>query len=55
MAEEIKASGGSAVAAQVDVRNVESINKLIEKVIADNGRIDALIYNAGRGGFSKIT
>jgi 3-oxoacyl-[acyl-carrier protein] reductase len=44
---EIAAAGGKAHAQGVDVASRESIEKLIASVMADHGRIDVLVNNAG--------
>jgi 3-oxoacyl-[acyl-carrier protein] reductase len=44
---EIVAAGGKAHAQAVDVASRESIEKLIASVMAEHGRIDVLVNNAG--------
>jgi len=46
-AEEINASGGSAVGVAVDVSSTESTLKLVEQTLDKFGQVDALINNAG--------
>ncbi|OPY61115.1 MAG: 3-oxoacyl-(acyl-carrier-protein) reductase FabG [Syntrophorhabdaceae bacterium PtaU1.Bin034] len=46
-AEEIKASGGSALGVGVDVSSRESTRHMAQKVLQAFGRIDALVNNAG--------
>ena len=46
---EVESSGGEAVAATADVRNVESIRKAADSVRQKLGPIDVLIANAGIG------
>src|SRR5438128_479802 len=45
--EEIKASGGKAVGYKVDVSLQDQTRELMDKVVAEYGRIDILINNAG--------
>ncbi len=47
LVEEIKAAGGVAQAFQGDVAQVGTANTIVEKVIADWGRLDILVNNAG--------
>jgi len=47
VAREIKESGGTAYAKQVDVRNPKSVDDLIQWTISTLGHIDAVIYNPG--------
>ena len=44
---QIKASGGEAIGFYVDVRDLESINKMVVAVMAKYGRIDTMVNNAG--------
>lgn len=44
---DILAEGGKAKAYPVDVTNQEAINAMVEAILADYGRIDVLINNAG--------
>jgi thioester reductase-like protein len=45
---EIEALGGSAHAYSADLSNMESIERLIEQLLADHPKIDMLVNNAGR-------
>ena len=45
-AEELAEAGGSVTAIQADVANNEDVRVMVDKVIADYGRIDILINNA---------
>ena len=51
LADEIKAAGGQAEAGQVDALNENEIDSYLQKVIADNGRLD-IVYN-GIGSYYK--
>jgi citronellol/citronellal dehydrogenase len=44
---EIRASGGRALPVQVDVRDEDAIRNMVERAIAEFGRIDILVNNAG--------
>lgn len=43
----ITASGGEAKAVQCDGKEVEAVNKLVQDILAQNGRLDILVNNAG--------
>ncbi|HEY4451064.1 MAG TPA: SDR family oxidoreductase, partial [Solirubrobacteraceae bacterium] len=45
---EIVAAGGTAYVYSADLADVESIERLLERVLADHRSIDALVNNAGR-------
>lgn len=47
LVQEVAQAGGTAVAFQGDVAKSESANQIVEKVLADWGRIDVLVNNAG--------
>ena len=42
LAEEIKAAGGHAEAAKVDALNETEIDHFLQKVVAENGKLDAV-------------
>jgi NAD(P)-dependent dehydrogenase (short-subunit alcohol dehydrogenase family) len=50
----IETSGGTAVVAPTDVRDPADVAALIQRALAVNGRIDALVNNAGVGGAPSI-
>jgi short-subunit dehydrogenase len=50
----IEASGGTAVVVPTDVRDPGDVRSLVERAAAVNGRIDALVNNAGVGGSSSV-
>ncbi|HWB90993.1 MAG TPA: SDR family oxidoreductase [Puia sp.] len=45
--EEIKQTGGNAIAVQADIRNPAEVRALFDKGIAEFGRIDVVVNNAG--------
>ena len=45
--EEIRAAGGKAFGIRCDISQVEQIREMVDKVVADHGRIDILVNNAG--------
>jgi NAD(P)-dependent dehydrogenase (short-subunit alcohol dehydrogenase family) len=47
LAEEIKANGGRAEAARVDALKETEIDEFLQKVVADNGRLDAVFNGIG--------
>jgi len=49
-AREINDSGGAALGLTVDIASAESIQRLVDRVIADYGRIDILVNNAATAG-----
>ena len=51
MAEEIEANGGSAEAGKVDALNETGIDSYLQKVVADNGKLD-MVFN-GIGSYYK--
>jgi len=46
---EIEAAGGSAIGIEVDVCDEAAVNAMVERVIAEWGRVDILVANAGGG------
>lgn len=49
-AAQIRDSGGMAIAAGVDVASSEQVSALVDRTVAQYGRIDVLYANAGVGG-----
>ncbi len=47
LAQELKASGGNAKAAKVDALNENEIDTFLEKVIAENGKLDIVFNGIG--------
>jgi len=47
MVEEIESSGREALILQVDVTDIEDINKMMKEILSRFGRIDVLVNNAG--------
>lgn len=47
MTREIIEAGGDATALQVDVRDVENIDAMVQQVVERYGRLDVLVYNSG--------
>jgi len=45
--EDIKELGSDAVAMKFDISSMDEVNKNVEKIITDYGRIDVLVNNAG--------
>lgn len=54
LAEEIRESGGKALAIQTDVSRVEEVDRLFEIALQQYQRLDWLINNAGAGLFASI-
>src|SRR6476646_10459929 len=46
-ADEIRALGRRAIAVPTDVRNEESVQRMIERAVDELGRLDILVNNAG--------
>ena len=46
-AEEIRAKGRKSLAVRTDVRLADQVSNLVEKSVAEFGRIDILVNNAG--------
>ncbi|WP_409341390.1 SDR family NAD(P)-dependent oxidoreductase [Paenibacillus sp. MBLB4367] len=53
-AEEIRSAGGSALFIQADVTNPDSVKAMVDRVIAEYGRIDVLFNNAGISGVGAL-
>ena len=49
LAREIRSGGGSADAAKVDALNETEIDNFLEKVVEDNGKLDAVFNGIGAG------
>jgi NAD(P)-dependent dehydrogenase (short-subunit alcohol dehydrogenase family) len=47
VAEEARAAGGQAIAAEVNVSDRSSVDALVERALGEYGRLDILINNAG--------
>lgn len=47
-AEEVTAAGGTAYVHPCDLTDMEAIDKLVTEVLAQHGRVDVLVNNAGR-------
>lgn len=48
--EEVKRLGGKAIAVQADVTSLDSVKAMVAKGVAEFGRIDVLVNNAGSAG-----
>ncbi|UUZ93160.1 SDR family oxidoreductase [Paenibacillus sp. P25] len=53
-ADEIVKAGGSASFIQADVTDPESVKTMVDRIIAEHGRIDVLFNNAGVSGVGAI-
>lgn len=47
VAEEVKAAGGEALPIQIDLRDDETVIKMVEDTVTQWGRVDILVNNAG--------
>lgn len=54
VARRVETNGGAAVVVPTDVRQPAAVYALVERARAVNGRIDALINNAGIGGVASV-
>ncbi|KAK5056109.1 hypothetical protein LTR84_012662 [Exophiala bonariae] len=54
VAREITDAGGSALALEVDVRNTDAVEALVNETVRRLGRLDVLIYNSGAIWWSAI-
>ncbi|HZG77512.1 MAG TPA: SDR family NAD(P)-dependent oxidoreductase, partial [Paenibacillus sp.] len=52
--DEITAAGGKAAFYQADVTNPEQVKAMVERIVADHGRIDVLFNNAGVSGVGML-
>ena len=46
---EIRAGGGTAIGIEVDVCDERAVNAMVERVVAEWGRVDVMVCNAGGG------
>lgn len=46
---EIQAGGGSAIGIEVDVCDEKAVMAMVQRVVAERGRVDVLVANAGGG------
>jgi NAD(P)-dependent dehydrogenase (short-subunit alcohol dehydrogenase family) len=51
---EIREAGGDAHAITVDVRDLDSVQKMVEETVKVYGRLDVLIYNSGAIWWSSV-
>ena len=47
-AREIRARGGDCAHYTVDLRDLEACDRLVEQILADHGKVDVLVNNAGK-------
>jgi len=53
-AEEIRSAGGKALFLPADVTNPDSVKPMVDRIIAEYGRIDVLFNNAGISGVGAL-
>lgn len=53
-AEEIRSAGGKALFIPADVTNPDSVKPMVDRIIAEYGRIDVLFNNAGISGVGAL-
>lgn len=54
VAREINEAGGHALALQVDVRDPDQINDLVNEVVKRLGKVDVVVYNSGAIWWSAV-
>jgi len=53
VADEIKEAGGQASAIKTDVTKFEEVEALVARAVADHGKLDVIVNNAGIGGANQ--
>lgn len=51
---EIRAAGGTAMAVQADIRDYAAVTAMVDKIVAEWGRVDILVNNAGFVKYQKF-
>jgi NAD(P)-dependent dehydrogenase (short-subunit alcohol dehydrogenase family) len=51
---EIESDGGRAIAVRCDLRNSQSVDDMVERVLVEFGQIDVLVNNAGGGDMKPL-
>ena len=54
VAREVRANGGTAVPVPTDITDPAAADALVERALAQTGRIDGLVNNAGIGGIASV-
>jgi len=54
LVEEIKSTGGEAACTQIDVKNKADLLRLVNTAVAQYGKLDAIVNNAGVSQLSRI-